>query len=250
MTEQTNYYSHTYDLTAGECNAEGLMPVTLLTARIIEVATEHANRLGIGYSTLVKLNLAWVLSRVSIEIDALPGINERYTLHTWIESTNRLFSERCFRLTGPDGRDMARARTTWAAIDMSTRRAANPGVLGDVMFPENPPVCTVAPARRMGALPDSAATEVCTFRYCDLDFNRHVNTVRYIDKILNHWTLDWFARNSIGRFDISFHHECHYDENVDLRVFTDDSSLSMCELVRNGVRAVGAMISWRKKPTE
>ncbi len=240
-----NYYSHRYFLTAGECNAEGLMPVTLLTGRLIEVATEHANALGIGYSTLIAHNLAWVLSRVSIEIKSLPGINEEYIVGTWIESTNRLFSERCFRLTSPDGRIFADARTTWAAIDISTRRAANPGMLGNVMFPADPPHCPVEPAKRMPALPDDTETTEYTFGYTDLDFNRHVNTVRYIDVILGHWPLEWHDNHSIGRFDIAFHRECHYGERVSLKVHTDDSMVSLCELTDGSSRAVSATIAWK-----
>ena len=77
MNGNPKIYSKVYFLTAGECDAEGRMPLTLLTSRIIESATCHANSLGIGYADLIKLDLAWVLSRVSIEIDDLPGINLR-----------------------------------------------------------------------------------------------------------------------------------------------------------------------------
>lgn len=242
-----NFYTHRYFLTAGECDAEGRMPVTLLTARLIEVATEHANALGIGYATLIRHNLAWVLSRVSIETSSMPGINETYTVETWIESTNRLFSERCFRLTGSDGRRLADARTTWAAIDIATRRAANPGILGDIMFPANPPQCPVKTARRSSPLPDDAETKSYTFGYTDLDFNRHVNTVRYVSLIIGFWPLDWHDSHEIGRFDIAFHRECHYGEQISLRVSTDSGPISHCELTCGPTCAVSAAIAWRPR---
>ena len=81
-------------LTAGESDAEGRMPLTLLTERLIENATEHANALGIGYADLLPLGIGWVLSRVSVEMTSWPAINEAYTVTTWIESYNRRFSER------------------------------------------------------------------------------------------------------------------------------------------------------------
>lgn len=243
-TDMADIYSQTYFLTAGECGAEGKMPLTLLVARIIEAATNHANSLGIGYSRLIELDLAWVLSRVSIEIDSLPGINDTYVMNTWIESTNRLFSERCFSVTSPDGRVHASARTTWAAICISTRRAASPAVLGSVLFPSDPPPCPVAPARRTPTLPDDAESSEYTFRYCDIDFNRHVNTVRYVELIQNHWPLDWYDSHSIARFDIAFHHECHFGETVAIRVATDPSLISACELLVENTRMVTANIQW------
>lgn len=240
-------YTQNYFLTAGECNAEGRMPLNLLIARLIEVATEHANSLGIGYAALIKLNLAWVLSRVSVEITRMPGINESYSLTTWIESTNRLFSERCFEITDDQSNILAMARTTWAAIDIASRKPSNPGAFGEVMFPSDPKACPVSPAPRLRDLPENAETEDYTFRYCDLDFNRHVNTVRYIDLILNHWGLEWFDSYDISRFDITFAHECHFGDTIQLRVSTDDRPLSQCELVLDGVRKVGAIIVWRPK---
>ena len=50
----TSIFEQTYFLTPAECNPEGRMPITLLINRLIEVATLHANELGIGYATLVK----------------------------------------------------------------------------------------------------------------------------------------------------------------------------------------------------
>ena len=238
--------THRYFLTAGECDGNARMPLPLLVSRLIEVATEHANSLGIGYDRLITLNLAWVLSRVSVEISRLPGINESYSVATWIESTNRLFSERCFTLSDASGKPFAHARTTWAAIDITLRKPTNPGVLGDIMFPTDPLPCPVAPAPRMKPLPDSARAETYTFRYCDLDFNRHVNTVRYVDLILNHWPLDWHDTHSVARFDITFIRESHFGETADLRV-ADDGPQSLCELLIAGDRRLTAAITWRPR---
>lgn len=240
-------FSQKYFLTAGECDAESRMPLPLLVSRLILGATNHANALGIGYARLITMDLAWVLSRVSIEIDELPRINEEYVVNTWIESTNRMFSERCFSITDTEGRILANARTTWAAINIKTRRATNPGVLGDVMFPLNPPECPVKPAQRTSPLQEGTETGSYTFRYCDIDFNRHVNTVRYIDVILNNWDLEMYDTYEIGRFDIAFHRECHFGDTVDIRVVTDRIDESTCDLVHDGSRVVSANIKWRYK---
>ena len=240
-------YSRQYFLTAGECNAEGDMPLTLLAARIIECATCHANSLGIGYADLIKLDLAWVLSRISIEIISLPKINDTYILNTWIEGTNRLFSERCFSITSPDGKVYAYARSTWAAISISTRRAANPSILGDVMFPTDPPHCPISDTKRTLQIDYTAEERLYTFCYSDLDFNRHVNTVRYINLILDGWDLDWYDNQEIARFDISFRHECHFGETVTVCTKTDTTGFTTCDLLREGNKVLSANILWRKK---
>ncbi|MDE5555807.1 MAG: hypothetical protein K2J10_11590, partial [Muribaculaceae bacterium] len=136
---------------------------------------------------------------------------------------------------------------TWAAICITTRQAANPGVLGDVMFPSNPPACAVQAAKRTPPIPDGAESDNYTFRYCDVDFNRHVNTVRYVELILNHWGLDWYDTHKIARFDIAFHHECHFGDTVAVKVITDASYLSACELVLCDKRMVSSNIYWTNR---
>ncbi|MDE6120860.1 MAG: hypothetical protein K2F63_03625 [Muribaculaceae bacterium] len=245
---QQNEYSMTYVLTAGETDAEGRMPLTLITERVIEISTMHADFLGIGYSTLKRLGLGWVLSRVSIEMFDYPEINGNYTMTTWIESYNRHFSERNVVMTDASGRVLGYMRTVWAAMNIEKRSCADLSAALGRPFPTADLPCPIAKAPRIGSLSENAECDRYTFRYRDLDFNRHVNTVRYLDLILNHWSLDFFDTHVPARFDIMFHHECHYGETVELRVDSSaDGLTSECEIVRDGnTRCIAASVRWKK----
>ena len=89
LSKDKSILTNTWFLTAGETDARSLMPITLMAARAIETATEHANALGIGYTELAEHRLGWVLARLSIEVLRYPGINETYSMSTWIEGYNR-----------------------------------------------------------------------------------------------------------------------------------------------------------------
>lgn len=261
MTKTPKHHKHSYILTAGESDAEGRMPLTLVTERIIEVATEHANALGIGYATLIKENIGWVLSRVSIEMLRYPAINEHYSLTTWIESYNRRFSERNFMLSDADGNVIGYARTVWVAMDFASRTVADLSRFGSELFVTDELPCPIDKAPRIPSLPEDCEREQYTFRYCDLDFNRHVNTVRYLDVILNHWSLEHHDTHAVKRLDIMFHHECHYGESAELRVANTNScpasggndccgrgDVSICELaLPNGTKAVTARLLWHPR---
>ena len=135
MTSTLSQYSHNYSLTAGESSAEGRMPLTLVTERVIEVATEHANALGIGYDALIKRNIGWVLSRLSVEMLRYPAINEAYTLTTWIETYNRRFSERNFVMTDAEGNILGHMRTVWVPMDFASRTVADIAASEKSAFP-------------------------------------------------------------------------------------------------------------------
>ncbi len=237
--------SRSYVLTAGESDAEGLMPLTLVTERVIETATEHANSIGVGYSALIRKNMGWVLSRLSIEMYRYPEINEAYTLTTWIEAYNRRFSQRNFRMTATDGTVLGYMRTIWVAIDFSTRTMADLESFEKSSFPIGDIECPIAPAERLTPIGGHATEERYTFRYCDIDFNRHVNTVRYLALILNHWPLEYYDTHTVRRLDMMFRHESRFGDEVLLRVDESNPEKMPCEIVRGNERLLEAQIEWK-----
>lgn len=239
-------YSHEYFLAAGSTNASGEMPITLLTARIIEVATEHANLLNIGYSRLTALGIGWVLSRLSIEMKRMPGINETYSLTTWIEDWNRLYSDRCMVIKDGKGEVLGYVRTVWVAIDIEKRTAADLSVLNADSLKSPDIECPIAKQRKMLPVSEPQHTTPIRFRYCDLDFNRHINSVRYIEHILNQWDLEFFDRHKITRFDIAYLQECHYGDNANLAMKDIDGTWHV-DITHESGRAVAAAIRFEDR---
>lgn len=211
-------FERTYFLTPAECNPQGRMPITLLINRLIEVATLHANEVGIGYATLAPRDETWVLSRVGVEMSRYPGVNDHYTVRTWMTGINRLFSERDYEILDGAGHTIGWARTVWAVLDTVTRQAADMTHMKWIssLFPADkkclcPPLTRLRPLTCYESIP-------YRFTYCDIDFNRHVNSSRYIELLLNCWSLDFHDRNRLSRFEINYIHEAYYDEPVEVRL--------------------------------
>ena len=212
-------FENTYFLTPAECNPQGRMPITLLINRLIEVATLHANQLGIGYASLVGRHETWVLSRVATEMSIYPGVNSNYTVRTWVSSINRLFSERDFEILDGDGTTIGHARTVWAVINTDTRAGADiSGMMWvEKLIPQGKE-CPVAKPQRPRPVTDPARIEHYRFTYCDIDFNRHVNSSRYIELLLNQWSLDFHDRFRLTRFEIAYQHEAYFGQDVEVRL--------------------------------
>lgn len=212
-------YSKTYYLSAGECNPQGELPISLLVNRVIDVATLHANEWGVGYERLIADNHAWVLARVTVEMKRYPRVNENYTLTTWIENYNRMFSERNMEVTDAQGQSIGFVRTIWMVIDLTARRSVDIEQLTYIRENISNRPCPIAPQGRLRSVQDSDTTLTTHYRfgYVDCDFNRHVNTVRYIELLLNQFALSYFDNNLIHRMEIAFNHETHYDDRVQVR---------------------------------
>ena len=240
-------YSQTYYLAAGECNPQGEMPLTLFMTRIIEIATWHANSWGVGYERLIRDNQVWVLSRVTIEMEAFPRVNTNYTVTTWIEDYNRHFSQRNMRIDGADGQPLGYVRTIWMVIDLNTRASVDIEKLGYIRENVSTIPCPIEPQSRLRPIEQGHAVEY-TFGYMDCDFNRHVNTVRYLSHLMNLFDMECYDHYFIHRMEISFIKETHYGETAQVIIDDSDPMDSRMSVTVDGQDHVRARFLWSPRP--
>jgi acyl-ACP thioesterase len=238
-------YVARYSLTAGECNPQAVMPVTLLASRIIEVATFHANHLGVGYARLREHSMAWVLSRLSIEMRRWPSVNEEYEIRTWIEDFNRHYSERNFEVTSVDGEVLGFVRSIWMAIDVTGRRSGDISMLESLREVVSDRPCPIEKMPRLAAIGDDAQVNDYTFRYCDCDFNRHVNTVRYMELLLNQWDMNFYDAHEVARYDIAFMRESHFGQQVQIAISQPAEGTFNAEISQEGNALTKARIIFK-----
>lgn len=247
-------YSEKYFLSAGEANAEQELSLPVLATKIIDIATAHANSLGIGNPDMADMHSGWVLSRLTIEMERYPKVNDTYGIETWVEGWNRHFSQRAFRIFDEKGATLGYARSIWMVFDTLTHQNVGLSHLhlpeGIIMEKECPidrqrPHIPILPSPSDGhelpknALAATVAPSFYTFRYCDLDSYRHVNTVRYIDALLNQFPLERYDSHILRRLELSFLHEGAYGMTV--RIMRHDfndrpsSALSICNAADGGM---------------
>lgn len=215
-------FTQEYWLTAAQCNAQRELPLSSLIRQIIDVATEHANRIGVGAARLAEDDNTWVLSRISIVMDSYPRMHHSYSITTWIESFARFFSERNFVIRNQDGNPLGYVRTVWICINRTTHRPADISALA-ADAPKDPQRPCPIPAIGKLHLPDHFDSQrEYTFRVCDIDFNRHVNAVVYTSLIIDQLDLDTLDRHFIRSFDINYQHESFFGETVTIASQTDN----------------------------
>lgn len=218
MAQVVKEHVHHYVLNASESNARREMPLTLLAQRVIEIATEHADIIGVGFDVMMKDNLAWVLSRMSIEMNRMPRVREEYSITTWIESYNRHYSERNMEITGANGEVLGFVRTIWFAIDLNKRTPGDLSMLESLAITVSDRPCPIEKQGRLRPIGEPTHVGEYRFRYSDIDFNNHVNSVKYMELLLNQWPLEYHQLHDIARFEIAYLHETHFDDEVKVNV--------------------------------
>lgn len=218
-TDDNRVYTRDYFLVAGDADAQQELPLTSLVRNFIEVASLHANALGFGHTAMAPMGLGWVLSRLSVEMTKFPAINRNYRVMTWIESWTRHYSERCFEVQDEDGTTLGYARTVWMVIDTVSHSGATTERLCGSDSLVMPRPCPIARMRRLpvfGAADEGVETSGYTYRLTDIDFYRHVNTVKHIRTLLDTYDMDVMDRCRIARADFAFMHEGRYGMTVSI----------------------------------
>ena len=221
--------------------------IEAICADILNVAGADAKKNGISADVLMQQNRSWVLSRLSVELDRQPEQYEDYNILTWVNPhTSRFISTRNFELTDRSGEVFGRALSQWCVIDFVRRM---PVVLEEVeglfspdYYCDEPSPCE-APRKVRGIEP--SVTRLHEVRYSDIDFNRHVNTMRYIRMMLNTLPIEYLTDNHPMRLDIHFAKECHLGQVLTIG-YEQRDNISLFEIrADDGTVACTAAIEWK-----
>ena len=211
MAEKTGY---TYYADPQQVDFTLRMTVPALANEVLNTAGVDAQRKGFGIDKLNKENRSWVLSRMAIEIDDRPEQYSSYEIVTWVNEYNRMLSTRNFTLHDAAGREFGRAVTQWCIIDLGARKAIDLntviGTCADSIV--DAPSPTEKPRKVTGIVPQHIAEHRVV--YSDIDFNRHVNTMRYIEMMIDMLPVELLMQETPVRFDIHFLRECRYGQTL------------------------------------
>ena len=234
--DNTNSKVGTYSYVAEPFHVDfqGELSLSVLGNNLLNCAEFHSTDRGFGIAKLNKDNYTWVLSRLAIELEDLPLQFEGYTIETWVENIYRLFTDRNYALYNSNNKCIGYARSVWAMINFNTRKPANLIELhGDDIssyIVDKP--CPIDKPSRIKVKSEEPITKVKA-KYTDIDINGHVNSVRYIDYILNIFPLEQYKQYRVKRFEIAYVAESYFGDELSLYVDKESEEEYNIEIKRN-----------------
>ena len=196
-------YNYEYTIKYQEVDDRKKLRLHNLENYLLEVAGTVADDLGFGIQKLHPIGLTWILTRMSIEINELPGPCEPIRFETWIESNAHMLSTRDFRIyTGE--RLIGQCKSIWAVLDMQKREIVN--VFDNPIFEGCVDGEVIDLQRvRMTTIPEPTGVVTHKVVYSDLDYNCHCNSCKYLESMLNAYLPDYYGKRV--RLDISYQKE-------------------------------------------
>lgn len=217
----------------------GKLTLSVLGNHLLNCAGFHANDRGFGIESLNQQHHTWVLSRLALELDEMPNQYEPFRIQTWVEKVYRLFTDRNFALLNQDGKTIGYARSVWAMINMETRKpedllTLHGGNITDYLCTKE---CPIAKPDRIKVTGQSKVAEYRT-RYSDIDINGHVNSIRYMDHILDLFPLEKYREQRIRRFEMAYVAESYYGDLLTFYRDAPEKDVFTIEVRKNGADVV------------
>ena len=208
-----------YEFTAEpfHCDFSGRLCMGHLGNHLLNAADFHATGRGFGMKHLLGIHRAWVLSRLAIEVREMPEQLEQFHVETWIENSMRYFTKRNFAITGADDKVYGYGRSVWAMIDTETRQpmdifSIDDGAIKQFIVTDKP--CPIENGDRVKMSDNAKLVRTLDIYYHDIDINGHVNSIKYIEHVIDLWDIPWYREHPIKRFDIAYVAETHQGDKL------------------------------------
>lgn len=217
----------------------GHLTMGVLGNHLLNCAGFHATERGFGIATLNEDNYTWVLSRLAIELDEMPFQYEPFSIQTWVENVYRLFTDRNFAIIDKNGRKIGYARSVWAMINLNTRKPADlltlhEGGITDYVCDESCPIEKPSRIKVEAEIPSA----VLQAKYSDIDINGHVNSIRYIEHILDLFPIDKYREKRITRFEMAYVAESYYGDELSFYLDEQHENAYQVEVKKNASEVV------------
>jgi len=216
--EKTEKYSYVADTFHCDFNHE--LCFGHLGNAMLNAADVHSTRRNFGMTYLNTIRKTWVLSRLAIELNETPTEHDPLTIETWVENAMKYFTKRNWAITSEDGQKVyGYGKSIWAMIDTETRNpqdilAIHDGKIRDYLFPEKE--CPIADVSRVMFPHDAEGIQEETFtvKYSDIDVNGHLNSMKYVEHVLDTFPMDHYRQYHLQRLEIAYVAEGHHGDNI------------------------------------
>ena len=211
----TSILSKNWEINFTQCAPNGYLKYTELCNLLQLTAAAHSELGGISFADMQEFHQAWVLSRMRVEIEALPKWGDTVTVTTWINSLENSRSVRALEVH-VNGKKIVGSETFWAVFNTQKRR----------------PEALVLPYEHFELYPDRKATtntfskidihhekEILfekTVCLSDLDIVNHANNVKYLEWCLDLVQPKFLLQQKVASFEMNFLKELSLNDSVQI----------------------------------
>ena len=190
------------------------------------VAGDHSDILKVGKEDLDKLNIFWVLNKVSFDILAPFHVNQRLKVTTWPLQAKKIIFERDYEIKDADNDDLLAIGTSrWCVLSKNNHKIMpSSSVKYNLNEYENRRSCDNVNFNFNFDGYLLAKEYKIKINYTHLDYNLHANNIKYADFAMASFTAEELKDKYIKAFQINYCKECREGEMLEIKRYIEGNS--------------------------
>lgn len=212
------FFEQIFTVRSYEVDAEGRLKLSSVLRLMQETAAGHLNDDGLTYDAMCAQGVVFLLTRVALCIQRLPGRDEMVRVKTWFVETKGAHYLREMRFYDENGETLIEAITLWVTVNPQTHKIIRPD---KVVFstPEQHDDRVAVEAGRIVPPAQSVPVGSRMVVYSDIDGNRHMNNAVYADIVCDYFP-GGFGGREVTFFQLDFLGEALPGETIFLSAGT------------------------------
>jgi medium-chain acyl-[acyl-carrier-protein] hydrolase len=240
----TSVYSKDWEINFTQCTPAGFLKYTDLCNILQLTAGSHAEVGGISFQDMQEFHQAWVLSRMRVEVHALPQWQDVVTVKTWINSLENSRSVRALEMY-VNGKKIVGCETYWAVFNTQSRRPEPLAIPYEhfELFPENR--ATEEGFSKININHEKEAVFEKTVYLSDLDIVNHVNNVKYLEWCLDHVEPKRILKQEVKNFEMNFMKELSLKDQVVIHESEDGQTTARFSITKGEKTCFALELHWK-----
>ena len=234
-----------YTISSFEVDQNAKLRLHSLFNLLQDIADDHAEKIGVGYSFCRENGVGWVGSAYHLQIYRLPGWNEKIRIETWPSASTAASAIRDFQVFGADETVLINATSQWVLIDTARMRPLpiakhlpHYGVYEERAFCSD-----------FSKIPDSEGSfnkTIFPVHADDIDLNHHVNNALYPTWVLDSFDDGYLKTHFPSEIKILFRRSAKREDRICLKTYHNDSkTVSLLTNEDGSVEFARIQINWQ-----
>ena len=206
-----------------------------------DIALKATEECGADSISLAQRGIDWVITRMDVEIKRLPRCNEKITVCTYPGKDLAMLYPRYFYILDSNNEVIVRSSSIWALIDAKTRKVIVDKETIKKLPPESREFELPLPSK-ISASENKALVETRNIHYSDLDFNCHMNNVRYVELVMDVHDFNFYKTHRPSFISLNYMKEIREKDQVS--VYTDSNNPEIIEVQVDGGTSFLAKVTY------
>lgn len=179
-----------------------------------DIAIAQSAEIGMGLEYLAENRLGWVIYKWDITMKRYPSMGERVTVRTWPFSFRKFYAYRQYDILDESGQVIGNADSIWFLINTEKRKPQT--ISSEIraayrVSEDNKESVDFGKLNTPEIIHEEKSFDV---RYIDIDTNRHVNNVKYIDWCIETVPIDIVLKYTLSNIKVIYEKETTYGELI------------------------------------